>query len=67
MVGNMASTMLGFVGTDENGLDGLEYEFDELLRGQSGQVTLEADEFGRPIPFGHEHVVGRRSPGSPSS
>lgn len=57
MVGDMASTILGFVGTDENGLDGLEYEFDNLLKGESGQVTLETDEFGRPIPFGRETVV----------
>jgi stage V sporulation protein D (sporulation-specific penicillin-binding protein) len=57
MVGDMASTVLGFVGTDENGLDGLEYQFDDLLRGQSGQVTLETDDFGRPIPFGRETVV----------
>ena len=63
MVGNMASTILGFVGTDENGLDGLEYQFDQLLRGQSGQVTLETDDFGRPIPFGHEHVVSAAQPG----
>ncbi|HEY5341425.1 MAG TPA: penicillin-binding protein 2, partial [Candidatus Aquilonibacter sp.] len=63
MVGDMASTLLGFVGTDENGLDGLEYEFDSLLKGQSGEVTLEADDFGRPIPFGHETVVKAAQPG----
>jgi cell division protein FtsI/penicillin-binding protein 2 len=63
MVGDMASTILGFVGTDENGLAGLEYEFDDLLRGQSGQVTLEADDFGRPIPFGRETVVKPAQPG----
>jgi len=63
MVGDMLSTILGFVGTDENGLDGLEYEFDSLLRGQSGQVTLETDDFGRPIPFGHEHVITPAQPG----
>jgi len=63
MVGDMASTLLGFVGTDENGLAGLEYQYDSLLRGQSGQVTLEADDFGRPIPFGHETVVTPAQPG----
>src|SRR5580658_11213418 len=63
MVGDMASTVLGFVGTDENGLSGLEYQFDDLLRGQSGQVTLETDDFGRPIPFGHESVVKAAQPG----
>jgi len=55
--GSMASTVLGFVGTDENGLDGVEYAYDDVLRGRSGRVTLEADEFGRPIPFGRERVV----------
>ena len=51
-VGTLASTVLGFVGTDENGLDGFEYSQDALLRGRSGSVMLEADEFGHPIPFG---------------
>ena len=36
----MASTLLGFVGTDENGLDGIEYAYDGVLRGRSGRVTL---------------------------
>ena len=61
--GRMASTVLGFVGTDENGLDGVEYAYDDVLRGQSGSVTLEADEFGRPIPFGRERVVAPAQPG----
>ncbi len=61
--GRLASTLLGFVGTDENGLDGIEYAYDDVLRGQSGRVTLEADEFGRPIPFGEERVIARAEPG----
>jgi stage V sporulation protein D (sporulation-specific penicillin-binding protein) len=61
--GKLASTVLGFVGTDENGLDGVEYAYDDLLRGQSGRVTLEADEFGRPIPFGRERIVTPAQPG----
>lgn len=63
MAGKMASTLLGFVGTDENGLDGLEYSLDSILRGISGRETLETDEFGRPIPFGHETVVKPAQPG----
>jgi stage V sporulation protein D (sporulation-specific penicillin-binding protein) len=62
--GRLASTVLGFVGTDENGLDGVEYAFDNVLRGHSGRVTLEADEFGRPIPFGRERIVSPAQPGS---
>ncbi len=61
--GRLASTILGFVGTDENGLDGIEYAYDDVLRGQSGHVMLEADEFGRPIPFGRERVVTPAQPG----
>ena len=61
--GHLASTVLGFVGTDENGLDGVEYAFDDVLRGQSGRVTLEADEFGRPIPFGRERIMTSAQPG----
>ncbi len=62
-VGRLLSTVLGFVGTDENGLDGIEYAYDGVLRGRSGRVTLEADEFGRPIPFGSERVVTPAQPG----
>jgi stage V sporulation protein D (sporulation-specific penicillin-binding protein) len=62
--GRLASTLLGFVGTDENGLDGIEYSQDALLRGRSGSVMLETDEFGRPIPFGRERVVKPAEPGS---
>jgi stage V sporulation protein D (sporulation-specific penicillin-binding protein) len=61
--GRLASTVLGFVGTDENGLDGVEYAYDDVLRGRSGRVTLEADEFGRPIPFGRERVIAPAQPG----
>ncbi|MDQ2680348.1 MAG: penicillin-binding protein 2 [Candidatus Eremiobacteraeota bacterium] len=62
-VGRMASTVLGFVGIDENGLDGLEYSFDNLLKGSSGKVSLEEDEFGRPLPFGHEDIIKAARPG----
>lgn len=61
--GRLASTVLGFVGTDENGLDGIEYAYDDVLRGQSGRISLEADEFGRPIPFGRERVITPAQPG----
>lgn len=63
VAGKSASTLLGFVGIDENGLSGLEYTYDDLLKGTSGRVTIEADEFGRPIPFGHEKIVRPAKPG----
>jgi stage V sporulation protein D (sporulation-specific penicillin-binding protein) len=61
--GRLASTVLGFVGTDENGLDGIEYSDDAVLRGRSGSTMLESDEFGRPIPLGRESVIKPALPG----
>ncbi|MFN2527334.1 MAG: peptidoglycan D,D-transpeptidase FtsI family protein [Candidatus Baltobacteraceae bacterium] len=63
-VGHLASTLLGFVGIDENGLDGVEYAFDSTLKGSSGRMTLETDEFGRPIPFGQQTVLRPAKPGA---
>jgi len=61
--GRLASTVLGFVGTEENGLAGLEYSFDDYLRGTPGKTRVEADEFGRAIPFGDSTIVERAVPG----
>jgi stage V sporulation protein D (sporulation-specific penicillin-binding protein) len=61
--GRLASTVLGFVGTEENGLAGLEYSFDGYLRGTPGKMRVEADEFGRAIPFGDSTVIERAQPG----
>ena len=61
--GRLASTVLGFVGTEEDGLAGLEYSFDGYLRGMPGKTRIEADEFGRAIPFGDSEVVERAVPG----
>ena len=61
LAGQTASTVVGFVGIDENGLAGIEYAYDDLLKGTSGRVTLEADEFGHPIPFGRQRAVTHRA------
>lgn len=60
--GHLASTVLGFVGMDENGLDGIEYQFDKLLRGTPGKMTAESDQFGRAIPMGRS-IVEPAKPG----
>lgn len=49
--GRLGSTLLGFVGRDDNGLEGIEFEFDSLLRGSKGLMTMETDEFARALPF----------------
>jgi stage V sporulation protein D (sporulation-specific penicillin-binding protein) len=57
MAGRLASTILGFVGTDENGLAGAEYSFDNVLRGDYGKVLVQEDDYGHPIPFAREQVI----------
>ncbi len=63
--GRLASTTLGFVGSDENGLDGLEYLYDSFLRGTPGKVRVEADdgEDRIALPFGDNAVIERAVPG----
>jgi stage V sporulation protein D (sporulation-specific penicillin-binding protein) len=55
--GRLASTLLGFVGRDDDGLEGIEYEFDSLLRGSAGRMTMETDQFARALPFAKPHYV----------
>jgi cell division protein FtsI (penicillin-binding protein 3) len=45
----LASQLLGRVGTDGNGLSGLEYADDKRLEGQSGERRLVKDALGEPI------------------
>ncbi len=51
-----AAPVVGFVGTDNNGLGGMEYHFDKLLTGTPGSVQVERDPQGNDIPGG-EHQV----------
>ena len=47
--GAVAAHVLGFAGTDNRGLDGLERSLDKTLAGQSGFETVIKDPFGRAI------------------
>ncbi|MSO96040.1 MAG: penicillin-binding protein 2, partial [Thermoleophilia bacterium] len=47
--GNVASHVLGFAGTDNHGLDGLERSLDKMLAGKAGFETIVKDPFGRAI------------------
>ncbi|HHU30143.1 MAG: penicillin-binding transpeptidase domain-containing protein [Bacillota bacterium] len=51
--GRLASQLLGFVGTDE-GLAGLEYQYEEELKGQDGRIELQTDAKGKRLPQGRE-------------
>ena len=58
---NLASTVLGFVGTDNQGLSGLESYYDEQLRGVAGRVIAAKNAHGADMPFSYEKVVEAQS------
>lgn len=49
---SLAAGVIGFIGTDQNGLAGVEYGYEELLGGRPGYRVLEQDPRGRRIPQG---------------
>jgi cell division protein FtsI (penicillin-binding protein 3) len=50
--GDLAVPVLGRVGLDNEGLGGLESEYEKQLAGQPGRVLLERDLYGQDIPGG---------------
>jgi cell division protein FtsI/penicillin-binding protein 2 len=47
--GRVASQVLGYAGTDNNGIAGVEKAFDRSLTGREGKETFVKDPFGRAI------------------
>lgn len=48
--GSLLAHALGIVGIDNDGLEGLEYEYDRVLRGTAGKFTVEVDAVGEALP-----------------
>jgi cell division protein FtsI/penicillin-binding protein 2 len=46
----LAASVLGYVGTDGKGLDGLEFHYENLLRGEPGHLVQQVDAVGAAIP-----------------
>lgn len=60
----LASHVLGFVNADGDALGGVELQYDEILNGRPGRMTLEQDPSGRPLPqaeFRYRQAVPGRS------
>ena len=54
---NFAGAVLGFVGNDGNGLEGVEYQYDEELNGNSGRVVIAKDATNNPLPYQYEKKI----------
>lgn len=50
--GKLAAQVLGIAGVDNQGLEGLELQYDQILRGTQGKISAERDATGREIPEG---------------
>ena len=55
--GNVASTVLGYVGMDNNGLSGLELQYDKELKGTAGRMVNAKNAVGEDMPFQMEQIV----------
>jgi cell division protein FtsI/penicillin-binding protein 2 len=55
--GDLASSLLGFVGRDGKGLAGLEMDLDGLLAGKAGTSSYQRDSLGNPIAVGPSKSV----------
>jgi cell division protein FtsI (penicillin-binding protein 3) len=53
--GTLAAQVLGVVGTDGNGLAGLEYSRDSQLHGRSGERRVVSDAIGQPVSINEVH------------
>lgn len=61
--GSIAAPVIGQVGTDGNGLSGLEYQYNSLLAGHPGREEVESSPGGVPLPGGTK-VLAPARPGS---
>lgn len=54
---NFAGDVLGFVGNDNQGLSGIEVQYDEELKGNAGRVVIAKDAYNNPLPYQFEQKV----------
>ncbi len=53
----LASHVLGFTGSDGDGLYGLEYSYNELLAGTNGRYITARDAQGNEMPYEYEEYI----------
>jgi cell division protein FtsI (penicillin-binding protein 3) len=58
--GSVAGPVVGFVGTDNIGLGGMEYHYNKLLTGTPGRAEVERDPQGNDIPGGERQDTPSR-------
>lgn len=54
---SLASSIIGFTGSDDQGLEGVEYEYDSYLSGTPGRIITAQNARGTDMPFQYEQNV----------
>ncbi len=54
---SLASYVIGFTGTDNQGLDGIELTYEKVLKGLPGRIVSETDASGKDMPFKKERFI----------
>lgn len=54
---SLASSVIGFTGSDDQGLEGIEYEYDSYLSGTPGRIVTAQNARGTDMPFRYEQNV----------
>ena len=54
---NLASNLIGFCGSDNQGLDGIELEYDDILKGTNGKLTTAISASQKAIPDSNKEYI----------
>lgn len=55
--GNFASQLLGFTGTDDQGLSGVEAQYNSVLKGTPGRLVTAKNAHGTDMPYNYSDYV----------
>ncbi len=59
--GNFASHVIGFVGTDNQGLNGIEMVYDKYLKGVPGRIITAKNALGTDMPYKYEKYINAQN------
>ena len=54
---SLASSVIGFAGADEQGLEGVEFQYDKYLSGTPGRIVTAQNARGTNMPFAYEQNI----------
>ena len=55
--GSLLANVLGFCGTDNQGLEGIEVQYESVLKGVPGQLIVGTDAIGNELPLNDEKYI----------